>query len=241
MSKDHYKYPRLYIESDLNDALLPFTLNKNQAHYLVNVMRKKSGDVIRLFNGRDGEYLCHIEGVNKKSATVRIDEKISTQPAQKRNVHLLFSPLKKNRMDFVIEKCTELGVTDFHPILTERTEVRTIKRERIEAQIIEACEQSERLNIPRLHDMQPLPQKITQWNDSTPIMAGIERHDAPLLWEAEITGDAAFLIGPVGGLTQSERDMLINSKTAQPISLGPNILRAETASMVCISAAFFSS
>ena len=196
---------------------------------------------MRLFNGRAGEFLCVMESANKRSAALRIEKLIRPQTSNNRRIHLFFSPLKKKRMDFVIEKCSELGVTDFHPIVTERTEIRDIKRARVEAQIIEACEQSERLDIPTLHAMTPLSQIITQW-DGAPILAGIERYeDAPLLWETKITGDAAFLVGPVGGFTQGEREMLLGSAHIQPVSLGDNILRAETASMICLCAAFFSS
>jgi len=239
MNNEHHKYPRLFVVDDLNDGQI-VTLDKNQSHYLTNVMRKKVGDFIRLFNSRDGEFLCAIDTISKKFATLRIDKKLRIYPPHLRRIHLFFAPLKKKRMDFVIEKCSELGVTDFHPIVTERTEVRSLKTERVEAQIIEACEQSERLDIPTLHHITPLATKITQW-DETPIYAAIERHDAPPLWDISLPENAAFLIGPVGGFTQAEREMLINAQHIHPVSLGQNILRAETASIICMCAAFFSS
>ena len=237
MDKDHTKYPRLYVDSNLEDTVIS---NQNQSHYLTNVMRKKTGDSVRIFNGRDGEFLAIIDRINKKSVTLRIEKRLRPQTPQIKRTHLLFSPLKKKRMDFVIEKCTELGVTDFHPVITQHTEVRSLKQERIELQIIEACEQSERVNIPQLHTPVSLSQKITQWDGPT-IMSGIERCDAPVLWSLPMKDRSAFLVGPVGGFTQGERDMLMCAPNIQPVSLGDHILRAETASMICLCAAFFSS
>ena len=227
MSNEHYKTPRLYCAGH--------DLSPDQAHYLQNVLRKKPGDPIRVFDGENGEYLAEISALSKKSGSLTRTEQLREQPQSETAVHLLFAPLKKKRMDQVIEKCTELGVTDFHPILTKRTEVRKLKPERLQAQIIEACEQSERLTVPTLHDLCPLEEKITQWNETPQIFGGLERANAPHLNTISPSPSYAFLIGPVGGFDDNEHEFLSEHPVIQPVSLGTNILRAETASIICAS------
>ncbi len=230
MDNEHYKYQRLFINAPLQGEI---ELSAAHANYLGNVLRKTPGDKIRLFNGIDGEYFARITQISKKSGTLSIEDKIRDQPQTQTRAHLLFAPLKKNRMDFVIEKCTELGITDFHPVITNRTEVREIKRDRLGSQITEACEQSERLTLPKLHDITPLDKKIVQWHETAHILGCIERTEAPPLSTIAPATSCAFLIGPVGGFDEKERELLLSSPKIKPVSLGQNVLRAETASMLC--------
>ena len=225
--------PRLYTAAPLA-AGQPVALETAQAHYLRTVLRRQAGDSVRLFNGRHGEWRAAIERLDKKGGLLAPQEQLKPQPEAAATVHLLFAPLKKNRMDIIIEKATELGVSDFHPVITNRTEVRSLNMERLQAQIIEAAEQSERLTLPALHPPQPLTGKIAAWQGPVPILWARERGAARHL--ADIRQENwAFLIGPVGGFDPQEDDSLSRDTRILPVSLGAAILRAETASILCLA------
>jgi 16S rRNA (uracil1498-N3)-methyltransferase len=231
---DFHKLPRLYVQNALSEGH-GLSLEGNHHHYLKNVMRTMEGDALRLFNGMDGEFIGRIERTGKKSVELTIENCLRKQPALKRRLHLLFPPLKKERLDFLVEKSVELGATDFHPVLTKNTDVRKINEERIKAQIIEAAEQCERLDIPALHGLQNLPETLSGWNGNVPVLAALERFDAPPVKNISLTGDAAFLIGPAGGFTEEEKDSLSKNPAIRPVSLGENILRSETAAIMLLA------
>ncbi len=228
MSDDYFKLPRLFTSHALsNKGDIP--LDPAQAHYLGNVLRRKAGAQIRLFNGRDGEWLGTLSNLQKKSGDVTLEKQLHEQPTQIRKLHLLFSPIKKNRMDWLIEKAVELGATDFHPIITQNTEVRKINEDRLKAQIFEAAEQCERFEIPTLHSLEKLDKTIKNWDTSTTILSCIERANAPEIQDIQNAqkSDIAFLIGPEGGFTKEEKTQL--EKQTTPVTLGQTILRCETA------------
>lgn len=200
-----------------------------------NVLRLKPGDFIRLFNGRDGEWLGEIASLDKKEALIQLQEQTKPQPTESGSVHLLLAPIKKQRLDFLIEKAIELRVTDLHPVLTGRTQVRKINAERIRAQITEAAEQCERLEIPTLHELTKLPDKLAAWDQKIPIIAALEYFDAPHISQIELGNDKAFLIGPEGGFEDEEKDLITGFDFVQPASLGESLLRAETAALKCLS------
>lgn len=231
---DIFKQPRIFIDKQLFGESPSVPLEKEQVHYLKNVLRLNEGDQIRLFNGQDGEWLAHIQKLDKKSASILLDKHIKTQPNPPEKVHLLFAPIKKQRMDFLIEKAVELGVTDLTPVITDHTENRNIKPERIKAQIIEAAEQCERLDIPHLNPEQKLSQIIQSWSEKHTILWCAERtpESAPLTIE---NPPCAFLIGPEGGFSKQEFDLLKSSEKVTAISLGERIMRAETAALYCLS------
>lgn len=208
-------------------------LSPAQAHYLKNVLRKQPGDSLRLFNGESGEYLARIETLSKKDGRAALTKQIKEQTAPAFKTRLLFAPIKKARIDILIEKAVELGATDLHPILTQRTENRKLNEQRLRAQIIEAAEQCERLTIPALHPLQKLESVLSNWNE-TPLYAALERAHAPTLSQTLKPGDKAFLIGPEGGFAPEEIT-IIEKSNAAPVSLGENILRAETAALLCLS------
>lgn len=229
------KSPRLYTELPLHSGQVT-VLSAEQAHYLKNVLRKNTGDPLRLFNGRDGEWLCALDSLGKKGADVTPQDCLTPQPAKARSIHAFFAPIKKHRMDFMIEKAVELGVTDLHPILTHNTEVRKINEERMTAQIIEAAEQCERLDIPKLHPLQDIHKAVQAHGKA--IYAALERGEHPLAREQLAKDDAqdiAILIGPEGGFTQDEIRILLSSDSIRPVSLGDTILRAETALIKLLS------
>ncbi len=187
---------------------------------------------MRIFNGREGEYLATLGTIGKKTATAILNKQIFAQPTHIEHIHLFFAPIKKARMDILIEKAVELGVTDLHPVTTERTEYRKLNETRITAQIIEAVEQCERLNIPTLHPIQTLDQKLRSWD--SPLLWAAERYDASHL--STITGDNyAFLIGPAGGFTPQECEKLKRHDQVTPISLGEAVYRSETAALLCLA------
>lgn len=235
MNKEHIKRPRLFVDQEIS-ADTSLTLSAGQTHYLKNVLRNAQGDQIRVFNSADGEWLCALKDLKKQGGTCAALEQIRPQPEDREPVHLLFSPIKKQRMDFLIEKAVELGVTDLHPLLMRRTEMRKINQERTRAQIIEAAEQSERLDLPKLHAMTKLESLFTTFPDHIQIYACTEREDAPALETAlPRNGTVAFLIGPEGGFDEEERTWLISRNEVVAVTLGETILRSETAALACLS------
>lgn len=231
--KDPYrKLVRIYTDDVLEESGA-VCVDSGQSHYLKNVMRLKAGDGIRMFNGRDGEWFSRISSIDKRSCKIISEEKIRDQFSMLRRTHLLFSPIKKQRMDFLVEKAVELGVTDLHPVTTQNTEVRKVNSERIRQQIIEASEQCERMDVPLLHELSNMKIKLAGWSKTEKIMACVERIDAVVPERTD--SDVAFLVGPEGGFTSEEVDFIISSKKCSPVSLGKNVLRAETAAVAALS------
>jgi len=230
--EDFTKSPRVFVAHALSEGL-SIDITDDAHHYLKNVMRVMKGDTVRLFNGRDGEFVGRIEDTAKKSLNVTIEKRLRAQKNAVRKIHLLFAPIKKERMDFLIEKAVELGATDLHIVLTQNTDIRKINQDRIATQIIEAAEQCERLDIPALHAPQDLFVKMAGWKKDIPILAAIERSDAKPLSKTD--GDCAVLIGPSGGFDAAEKEKLAALTFINPVSLGENILRSETAAAAALS------
>ena len=226
-----FKYPRLYVPEDLSSKQT-IALSQAHAHYLKSVLRQNDADTIRLFNGRDGEWVGTLENLSKKAGAVVLKDQTRSQTQEAQSAKLLFAPIKKKRLDILIEKAVELGVSELHPVITERTENRKLNMERMQNQIIEGAEQNERLTIPTLHEPEPLYEKIQNW--TTPIIWASERSDNTIpIQKAE--NPESFLIGPEGGFTPKEAEFLSARTTIQPVSLGTEILRAETAAIYCLS------
>lgn len=231
---DPYKFSRVYADAPLMKGA-DHIVSESIHHYLKNVMRLEEGAHVRIFNGRDGEFLGVVTESSKKRTVLNLEERLKDQQRVHRHIHLLFAPIKKERMEWLIEKSVELGATNFHPILTQNTDIRKINTEKITAQIIEAAEQCERMDIPVLHPPQDLWKFLAGWNSGIPILAAIERVEAKPLSAVLPKGDVAFLIGPAGGFTAEEKDRLSQMENIIPISLGSNILRAETAAIAALS------
>ncbi|MGF1607250.1 MAG: 16S rRNA (uracil(1498)-N(3))-methyltransferase [Rhodothalassiaceae bacterium] len=214
--------PRLYVADALPG---PVALTTAQAQYLAQVLRLKPGGVVRLFNGRDGEWQARLERLDRRAATAVPTDQLRTQ-APEPGPHLLFAPLKKARLDMLVEKAVELGATRLSPVRTRHTVADKIRPERLTAQIIEAAEQCERLTLPVLDPLITLDRLLDHWPGQTVLYAALERQDAqPVPAEP----DAALLVGPEGGFDAGERDRLLAHAAVRPVSLGPRILRAETA------------
>lgn len=230
-----FRLPRLYVDHDL-EMSETLTLSAEQVHYLKTVMRRPDGTDLRLFNGRQGEWLGVIAYQGKRDGAVTLQRQIRPMPARHPGLHLAFAPIKKDRMDFMVEKAVELGVTDFHPVITRNTVIRDLNAARMERQILEAAEQCERLDLPTLHPLISLEDLIREWPENIPLLAALERQDFPFIPIIERNGAAAgLLIGPEGGFCEDERRLLLNHPRVRPVSLGDRILRSETAALFGLS------
>lgn len=199
-------------------------------------MRLEEGEEIRAFNGKDGEFIGTLTEIGKKRTVLKFQKLLKAQPVAHRKIQLLFTPLKKERNDWLVEKSVELGVTDLYPIITQNTDMRKINEDKITLQMIEAAEQCERMDVPTLHPIQDIWKTLAAWDSATPIFAAIERVEAKTMRETITgTGDIAFLIGPAGGFTAEEKEKLLIHPNITAISLGNTILRAETAAIAALS------
>ena len=223
---------RLFVEAPLAaDATV--ALASGQAHYLRNVMRRKPGDRIRLFNGRDGEWEGAVETLAPSCAGIRLGAQRAPQPPAP-DLRLLFAPLKAERTRFAVEKATELGVGAIHPVLTRYGQTRRINVERFRAHAIEAAEQCGRLEVPSIAPPCPLADALAGWPPERRLLVfdpEAERSVAESLADAP----AGILVGPEGGFAPDERRLLAGHPAAVLARLGPRILRAETAVVAALA------
>lgn len=219
---------RLYMDEPLA-AGATARLSDGQAHYLGSVMRRRVGDPVLLFNGHDGEWLARIAGQARAGTTVEILEQTRPQRAEA-DLWLVFALLKRDATDLVVRMATELGVSTILPAITERTNAARVNEARLTAIATEAAEQSERLTVPTIHPPAPLHRILGDWPAERPLFAAIERGAAAPVPAGH--GPCGLLVGPEGGFTSMELDVLRRYTFATPVSLGPNILRAETACLV---------
>ncbi len=224
--------PRLFIDQPLAPDAVP-AIDGPAAHYLLGVMRLKAGDPVLLFDNRSGEWLAVVADAAKRSLTLRIERR--TRPLERvPDLWLCFAPVKKARLDWIVEKATELGVARLQPVITERTIVERVKSERIEAQIVEACEQCGRTALPELAPPVKLPQLLKDWPATRALLFADEAGGVPVA-DVAAPAPAAILTGPEGGFTDRERHMLLAHAAVRRIALGPRILRAETAALAAVS------
>ena len=209
-------------------------LDKSQSHYLTKVMRVKVSENFSLFNER-GEWEAKIKDISKGIVEFNITKQLRLKENAK-EIWLAFSPIKLNYFNLMIQKATELGVTKFIPILTERTIVRKINQKRINKIIVEACEQSNRLNIPTLENLINLEDFLNN-NESMHIIFGDLNSNKKSLDIKNLKNlDAiCILIGPEGDFTPNERNNILNHKKIYPLKINNNILRSETAAISMIS------
>jgi 16S rRNA (uracil1498-N3)-methyltransferase len=240
MSENELREPggklRLYVDAALADGLRVVPAGP-QAHYLIHVMRAKKGDRICLFNGRDGEWSAQISEISKRNCVLICERKIAEQ-ANVPDVWLCFAPIKKTPADYVAQKATELGVRVLQPVLTRRTIVTRVNLERLRANAIEGAEQSGRLGVPEAREPLSLERLLSSWPKERRLIfcdeGGVAVPIATAL-SLESRGPAAILTGPEGGFDPSERESLRRSSFVVPVSLGPRILRADTAALAALS------
>jgi 16S rRNA (uracil1498-N3)-methyltransferase len=227
----NHKLPRLYVPQDLR-ARGKIILPVPQAHYLLNVLRRKAGDQLRLFYDASGEFLATIEDISKKGCLVLLEEK-TRPPEDTLPITLYFAPIKRQRLEILLEKAAELGATHLQPIKTQHSmDLGNI--DRLQAIAIEAAEQCERLTVPKLAPLQDLKTLVGKWDPSLPLYWCLERAGEPLLSVLDASKPIALLVGPEGGFSQEEIDWLHTKSFVKPVSLGPSVLRAETAAMVAL-------
>ena len=227
---------RIYVETELAVAC-PCELPTGVSHYLCNVMRCKSGDVISCFNEKNGDFLSEIVKIDKKS-TLIIPQKLIKKNEELSDLWLLFAPLKKDNTDFVVEKATELGVRKIIPIITQYTNSDKVKEERLISQAIEASEQCERLSVPKIEKISKLKDILNNWDNNRTIFFMNERRGQKKIVDAfyENKGKSvAVLIGPEGGFSDEEAKFIESFPFVESVSMGPRILRAETAAVSALS------
>jgi 16S rRNA (uracil1498-N3)-methyltransferase len=223
---------RLFVSSPLAIGAA-VELAQEQAHYLKNVMRLSEGDAVALFNGSDGEYRARIESFAKRAASLIVEEQLRRQQIEP-DLWLVFAPIKRARIDYLVEKATELGASALVPVITRHTHVERLNLDRLRAHAIEAAEQSERLTVPRIDEARALDDVIAAWDASRRIMLCDESGKAPpaaTVLAAQSAASWAVLIGPEGGFAETELDALRKLPFVSAVSLGPRILRADTAAL----------
>lgn len=225
--------PRLYVEGPLAPG--PLSLTGPQAHYLVGVMRTKAGDPVRLFDDATGEWLATASHVGKRDLVLDVTERLAAREAVP-DLWLVAAPLKKGRVDWMAEKACELGVARLVPVVTRRTVVDKPNTERLRAHMIEAAEQCGRTALPQVAEPVKLHALLRDWPAERALFFADEQGGVPALdaMRAHL-GAAAILIGPEGGFDDEEREAIRACPQATGITLGPRILRADTAAAAAVA------
>ncbi len=239
MARYEFRMQRLYVSDDLASGAR-IEPGREQANYLLNVLRLGAGDAILIFNGRDGEWRAEIGEVGRKSCSLIATDclRAQTRPA---DLHYLFAPLKMARLDYMVQKAVEMGAGVIRPVITRHTQVTRVNLERMQANVIEAAEQCGILSVPDVVAPIDLPRLIDRWAATEPGRRLIfcdedEATTNPLATLAALPrGPLAVLIGPEGGFSDDERMLLRGHDFVVPIPLGPRILRADTAAVAALA------
>ena len=232
MTKPDRPTIRLFVEGELA-AGQAFELAQAQAHYLRNVLRREVGSELGLFNGRGPEFRAVITTLGKKAAWVDLRETIADFEPE-RPLTLMFAPIKRTPMEWILAKGTELGVTRFQPVITEHTQSERLRPERLQTIMVEAAEQCERLTIPSLE--QPLPLREAVRGFGGRIGAAFEAGGfSPVVQQLQPEPPSALLVGPEGGFHPDEVQWLADQDNVFGLSLGPRVLKAETAAIALIA------
>ncbi len=239
IGRQYERLPRLFLAVSLAPQTL-VELGRSQSSYLANVLRRKSGDEVVLFNGRDGAWRARIAGIERKTVTLECIECFAPQPPRG-DLWYGFAPLRTGRLDYMVQKATEMGVSMMQPVITRFTQNRRVRLEKMRANVIEAAEQCEVLNVPDVLEPIDLDQLLQDW----PRQHG----DRALVFADERAGPGSpletlgalaarplgLLVGPEGGFSGEERDRLVALDFVFPVSLGPRILRADTAAVAALA------
>lgn len=222
---------RLFVDASLDAIGASVEFSLEQAHYLRNVMRLEIGATLALFNGRDGEVSAELTRLTKNGATATVRERTRPQTPEP-DIWLLFAPIKRERIDWVAEKASELGAARLLPVFTRHTVMTRVNTERLRAHAIEAAEQCERLSVPIIDEPADLDRVLATWPAERRLFLAAETGSAEPIAEvvrAYGPGPRALLVGPEGGFNNLELDALGKLAFVTPVRLGPRILRAETA------------
>ena len=225
--------PRLFVREPLGEGAR-LDLDPAQANYLGNVLRMAQGSELLVFDGESGEWLAQVAEAGKKRMALSVRHR-TCEPETIPDVWLAFAPVKRNQTDWLVEKATELGVARLVPVITRRTIVERVKLERLEAIAIEAAEQCGRTRLPQVSEPLPLAHFLKCRDAARTLYFADEAGGEPAAG-AFAPGPAAILTGPEGGFTDDERSLVRSAPNALPVSLGPRILRAETAALAALTA-----
>jgi 16S rRNA (uracil1498-N3)-methyltransferase len=238
LSRYDFAAQRLYVDAPLADGAR-VTLSREQANYLLNVLRLAAGDSVIIFNGREGEWRAVLADTGRKAASLDVVEALRGQEAGP-DIHYLFAPLKHARLDYMVQKAVEMGAARLRPVLTRRTQAQRVNLERMRANVIEAAEQCGILTLAEIEEPLSLEKALAQWPQDRLLVFCDE--DAPmadpvaaLRQRAAPGAPIAVLIGPEGGFDPAERAMLMRMEQTLAISLGPRILRADTAAVAAMA------
>ena len=249
MPRPDFRSPRLYVDQKLATGT-EIPLERDQTNYLGNVLRLAQGDAVLLFNGRDGEWQAALTG-GKRITAARVGERLREQPPDS-DLHFLFAPLKHARLDYMVQKAVEMGVSRLQPVITRHTQVARINLDRMRSNAVEAAQQCGVLSLPEVAE--PIsfktllgrsdPDRLLVFCDEDaevqdPVAALSAARPAPTaLLPAGAAREAmplALFIGPEGGFSEEERDALLQRPNMVRISLGPRILRADTAAVAALA------
>jgi 16S rRNA (uracil1498-N3)-methyltransferase len=230
------KLQRLFVKAKLATGA-EVELDAGQAHYLGNVLRLRQGEKLLLFNGEEGEWCASLTAIGKKKALALVAYQTRPQEAGP-DLHYLFAPLKRARLDYMAQKATELGASVLRPVLTRRTITERLKVERLIANAVEAAEQCGVLRVPEVLEPAPLANVLGAWDAARPLVFADEAAPSASPLEALAAlapGPVAVLIGPEGGFDPEERASLLAKPFVHPISLGPRVMRADTAAVAALA------
>ena len=237
MARTDFRTPRLYLPFPLADGASA-TLSLDQMNYLLNVLRLEAGARVLVFNGCDGEFAASLTKVSRKEAEIRIEAQTRPQETPP-DVDFLFAPLKHARLDYMAQKAVEMGARRLRPVVTRRTQVSRINLDRLRANAIEACEQCGVIWTPEVAEVEPLVTALARWPAERLLVFCDE--DAPQKSPLDALGEVrggngvGLLIGPEGGFDDEERDAILKTPRALRVSLGPRILRADTAAVAALA------
>jgi len=239
MARYDFRSPRLHVDAPLA-AGATVALSKPQGHYLADVLRLTAGDAVLVFNGRDGEWRARLSIAGKRVLALAVEEQTRPQTTPG-DLHYLFAPLKRARLDYVVQKAVEMGVSRLQPVMTRHTQAERVNVERMRANAIEAAEQCGVLALPEIGAPAPLARALAKSEPARLLVFCDE--DAPaadptaVLKSVAARGNAplAVLIGPEGGFAEEERALLLARPNIVRLALGPRILRADTAAVAALA------
>lgn len=232
-----FKSQRIFVEHDL-DAGLDAALSQENAHHLLTVLRMESGTQLLAFNGRDGEWRVEVERVSKRAGSLKILSQTREQTSLN-DLTFLFAPIKKDRLDWLVQKAVEMGAGSIGPVITEHTQTSKVRQDKLAASIIDAAQQCGVLAVPALEPARTLDDVLANWNEERQLLFCDEHSEVrnPLEALQPLRGKPmALLIGPEGGFSETERQRLLSLPFVTPIALGPRILRADTAAVAALAA-----
>lgn len=228
--------PRLFVDAPLAKGA-DAALDSAQAHYLMNVLRLTAGAAVIAFNGRDGEWRCSLAPSSRKAAGLTAQERLRPQPPAG-DLHYLFAPLKSARLDYLAQKAVEMGVSVLQPVITHRTQVSRLNRERLRANAVEAAEQCGILSLPEIRAELKLERALAALQPERWLIfcdEGAPQADPVAALKALSPAPLAVLIGPEGGFDDQERRLIAARPKTLALSLGPRILRADTAAVAALA------